>query len=66
MILQELLKELTNNCDGTLKAAVMEEAAFFEHRAHLGSKSIFHLEAFVAKFMSLYKKFLDDTAMNMF
>lgn len=29
-----------------------------EHRVHEGQKDIFHIEAFVAKFMSLYKKFL--------
>lgn len=29
-----------------------------EHRLQLGSKEIFHLEAFVAKFMSLYKAWL--------
>lgn len=30
-------------------------AAFYEHRLQEGSKAIFHLEAFVAKFMSIYK-----------
>ena len=33
-------------------------AAPQEHRMQLGSKPIFHLEAFVAKFMSVYKQFL--------
>lgn len=37
-------------------------AAFYEHRMVTGSKEIFHLEAFVAKFMSIYKQFL----INMF
>lgn len=31
-----------------------------EHRINLGSKEIYHLEAFVAKFMSLYKHYLVD------
>ena len=33
-------------------------AAEYEHRLHIGSKAIYHLEAFVAKFMSTYKRFL--------
>ncbi len=37
-------------------------AAFYEARMALGSKEIFHLEAFIAKFMSIYKQFL----INMF
>ncbi len=28
-----------------------------EHRMQMGSKAIFHLEAFVAKFMSIYKRY---------
>ena len=32
--------------------------AFYEHRIQLGSKDIFHLEAFVAKFMSIYKRWI--------
>jgi hypothetical protein len=29
-----------------------------EHRMQMGSKAIFHLEAFVAKFMSIYKRYV--------
>jgi replication factor C subunit 3/5 len=35
-------------------------AAYYEHRLQLGSKEIYHLEAFIAKFMSLYRQFLVD------
>ena len=28
-----------------------------EHRLQIGSKAIFHLEAFVAKFMAIYKRY---------
>uniref|UniRef100_A0A674J4Q5 AAA+ ATPase domain-containing protein n=1 Tax=Terrapene triunguis TaxID=2587831 RepID=A0A674J4Q5_9SAUR len=55
-----LLSELLNNCDGQLKGEVAQMAAFYEHRLQLGSKAIYHLEAFVAKFMALYKKFMED------
>ena len=47
------------NCDGQLKAAVSKDAASFEHRMNQGSKPIYHLEAFVAKFMATYKEFLE-------
>ena len=33
----------------------MHWASFYEHRLQEGQKAIFHLEAFVAKFMSVYK-----------
>uniref|UniRef100_A0A2D4MV07 Replication factor C C-terminal domain-containing protein n=1 Tax=Micrurus spixii TaxID=129469 RepID=A0A2D4MV07_9SAUR len=55
-----LLSELLNNCDGQLKGEVAQMAAFYEHRLQLGNKAIYHLEAFVAKFMALYKKFMED------
>ncbi len=35
---------------------MLEEAARFEHRLQMGSKPIFHLEAFAAKVMAIYKK----------
>jgi replication factor C subunit 3/5 len=35
------------------------DASFLqEHRLQCGTKAIFHLEAFVAKFMAIYKRFL--------
>ncbi|EXJ69622.1 replication factor C subunit 5 [Cladophialophora psammophila CBS 110553] len=41
-----------------LKAEVVKWAAFYEHRVRLGSKVIFHLEAFVAKFMRIFEGYL--------
>lgn len=52
---QELLPKLP---DEDLKVECIEWAAFYEHRIAQGSKEIFHLEAFVAKFMAIYKKSL--------
>ncbi|XP_075824210.1 replication factor C subunit 3-like [Microtus pennsylvanicus] len=60
MIMKGLLSELLHNCDGQLKGEVAQMAAYYEHRLQLGSKAIYHLEAFVAKFMALYKKFMED------
>ena len=63
---QGLLQELVKNCDGELKCEVTSLAAFHEHRLNLGSKPIFHIEAFVAAFMALYKKFLEESMKDMF
>ena len=57
---QGLLKELTSNCDGQLKCEITQLAAAYEHSLQLGQKSIYHLEAFVAKFMAIYKRFLEE------
>ena len=58
--MQGLLKELISNCDGQLKSEITQVASAYEHRLQLGSKPIFHLEAFVVKFMSIYKRFLEE------
>ena len=59
-ILKSLTGDLVNNLDDSVKLEVIEWAAFYEHRLSSGSKDIFHLEAFVAKFMAIYKKYLND------
>lgn len=60
VILKTLTKELMKNLDDGLKMEVSEWAAFYEHRVAMGSKEIFHLEAFIARFMCIYKKYLTD------
>ena len=60
VILKTLVNELLVNLDDSLKPQVLEWAAFYEHRVAMGSKDIFHLEAFVAKYMAIYKKYLND------
>ena len=59
-ILKHLVIELLKYLDDSLKLEVLEWAAFYEHRIALGSKEIFHLEAFIAKYMAIYKKYLND------
>lgn len=60
IIFEKLVKELVKNCDMQMKAEVIQQAAHYEHRMQMGSKHIFHLEAFVAHFMFIYKKFLSS------
>jgi replication factor C subunit 3/5 len=47
---------LLKHLDDDLKHRTVQCAAFYEHRMQCGSKPIFHLEAFVARFMAMYKK----------
>ncbi|KAF2634984.1 P-loop containing nucleoside triphosphate hydrolase protein [Massarina eburnea CBS 473.64] len=57
-ILKTLTWKLIPKTDDALKPEVIKWAAFYEHRCKTGSKVIFHLEAFVAKYMRLYESFL--------
>ena len=49
------------NCDGELKSQVTQIAAEYEHRMQMGNKPIYHIEAFIAKFMAIYKKFVEES-----
>ena len=61
LIFRGLLQEVTKKCDLQLKMQIATMAAEYEHRMHYGSKVIFHLEAFAARFMAIYKKFMDSS-----
>lgn len=52
---QTLTFKLMPKLDDSLKPEVVKWAAFYEHRIRMGSKVIFHLEAFVTKFMRIYE-----------
>ncbi|KAJ1985616.1 Replication factor C (RF-C) subunit [Dimargaris cristalligena] len=58
IVLRTLAFELIGQVDQQLKPEICRYAAFYEHRLVSGQKAIFHLEAFVAKFMSIYKRYL--------
>ena len=55
LILRTMLFEMLKKLDQELKQEAVHWAAFYEARLQSGQKPIFHLEAFVAKFMSVYK-----------
>ena len=57
-ILKTLTFMLVPRVDDDLKADVIKWSAFYEHRLRLGTKVIFHLEAFVAKFMRILEMHL--------
>ncbi|XP_065187228.1 replication factor C subunit 3-like [Sycon ciliatum] len=66
IIMKGLLDHLAANCDGSLKTEVTALAARYEHRLQLGSKTIYHIEAFIANFMKIYKRFLEEGMHDMF
>ncbi|KAM0806315.1 replication factor C subunit 5 [Usnea florida] len=57
-VLKTLTFKLIPKIDDALKADVIKWSAFYEHRIRMGSKHIFHLEAFVAKFMRILESYL--------
>jgi len=61
VIFHGLFEQLNKACpDLTMKVRLSKTAAEFEHRCNLGTKPIYHLEAFVARFMADYKSFMDE------
>lgn len=58
VIMRNITTELIKSLDAQLKIEITKYAAEYEHRLQLGRKPIFHLEAFVAKFMSVYRKYM--------
>jgi replication factor C subunit 3/5 len=57
--------ELLERVDDGIKGEILKQVAEYDHRLRLGSKAIFHLEAFCAKFFAIYKKFLLDLMADM-
>lgn len=57
-VIKTLTFKLIPKIDEALKADVIKWSAFYEHRIKTGSKAIFHLEAFVAKFMRILEMYL--------
>lgn len=58
LIMKEMTTRLLTRVDPVLQPAIVSLGAKFEHRLQLGSKAIFHLEAFVANFMKLLATYL--------
>jgi len=58
VILRQLTERFLKRVDDHIKYEVVQAAAFYDHRMHQGSKPIFHMEAFVAKFMAIYKRWI--------
>ncbi|KAF8071780.1 P-loop containing nucleoside triphosphate hydrolase protein [Lyophyllum atratum] len=66
VVLKTVAERVVERVDESLKADIMHWAAFYEIRMRMGSKKIYHLEAWVVKVMSLYKHFFYDMDMSGF
>ncbi|CAK9049800.1 Replication factor C subunit 3 (Activator 1 38 kDa subunit) (A1 38 kDa subunit) (Activator 1 subunit 3) (Replication factor C 38 kDa subunit) (RF-C 38 kDa subunit) (RFC38) [Durusdinium trenchii] len=60
VVFQTLVYYLVKRMDASLAHDVFSAAADYEHRMHLGQKDVYHIEAFVAQVMLLYKKYIAD------
>lgn len=58
LIMRSLVQDLLRKVPNGVKHESIHAAAAYECRMQGGSKPIFHLEAFIAKFMSVYKRHL--------
>ncbi|KAI0052271.1 P-loop containing nucleoside triphosphate hydrolase protein [Auriscalpium vulgare] len=66
IIIKTVAERVVQGVDESLKADIMHWAAIYENRMRIGSKKIYHLEAWVVKVMSLYKHFFYDMDMSGF
>jgi replication factor C subunit 3/5 len=57
LIFKQLLFELLNKVDASLKDDIMYWACKYEHYMVLGGKPIIHIEGFIAKCMEIYRNF---------
>ncbi|WWD01204.1 hypothetical protein V866_008145 [Kwoniella sp. B9012] len=57
VVLKTISERIVDRVDDALKPQIVHWAAYYELRMRMGSKKIFHLEAFIAKVMTVYKQF---------
>ena len=65
VILRRLVDNILHIADDEICPEICKVAAHFDHNLTKGTKAIFHLEAFAARFMQLYAKFLHNQASMM-
>ena len=58
MIMRTLVQALMRKTPAAVRHEAIHHAAAYEHRMAQGNKPIFHIEAFIARFMSIYKRHL--------
>uniref|UniRef100_A0A6G1SLT9 Replication factor C subunit 3 n=1 Tax=Aceria tosichella TaxID=561515 RepID=A0A6G1SLT9_9ACAR len=66
LVFRTMVTELLKYGDIRTKNSLLELAACYEHKMRIGSKRIFHFEAFVAKYMVIFKRnLLPSVKMNL-
>ncbi|KAJ3376034.1 Subunit of heteropentameric Replication factor C (RF-C) [Allomyces arbusculus] len=63
VIMRTLAKAIADRVQEPMRPDILIMAAHYEHSMCIGSKPIFHLEAFVAKAMAAYKRFCVEMVM---
>lgn len=63
IVLNVLVSNILKIADDEIGPEVCRVAAKFDHNLARGTKPIFHLEAFAARFMQIYHRFLQQVAM---
>lgn len=63
IVLNVLVANILKIADDEIGPEVCRVAAKFDHNLVRGTKPIFHLEAFAARFMQIYQRFLQQVAM---
>ncbi|KAK1222866.1 Replication factor C (RF-C) subunit [Marasmius sp. AFHP31] len=66
VILKTVADRVVDKVDEQIKADIIHWAAVYEARMRIGSKKIYHLEAWVIKVMSIYKHFFYDMDLSGF
>lgn len=61
VIMRTLTDQLLKRVDDQIKHEIVQAAAQYDYNLHQGSKAIFHLEAFMARFMAIYKRWVVTT-----
>jgi len=56
---------LIKTSEEIFKIPITQLAAEYEHRLRQGSKEIFHIEAFIARYMCIYKQHIETLASDL-
>lgn len=64
-ILRRVVEDFLRIADDEIGAEICNVAAKFDHSLSIGTKPIFHLEAFIARLMQIYNAFLHSRAAMM-
>lgn len=65
LVFRTMVSELLKYGDTKTKMSLLDLAACYEHNMRIGSKRIYHFEAFAAKFMVIFKSNLLPTVVDM-
>jgi replication factor C subunit 3/5 len=57
VIIKTIIQELNKKVDKSMRFELIHWAAHHERRLQLGSKAVFHIEAFIARVMVVYKRY---------